>query len=90
MQKIAALTDRSIAQARDVFDLYILSTQFEAIPMQKKVPKKALHNIYEIIFEQFRDTVLSYLTPEDRSAYDSVEAWDEVRLKVTEFLEKQK
>jgi hypothetical protein len=89
-QKIGALTSRAVPQARDIFDLYILSAQFGVSVAKGKMLKKALQNIYEISFEQFRDTVLDYLIPEDRVAYDSAAAWDEIRLKVTEFLERLK
>ena len=42
----------------------------------------------EISFEQFRDTVVSYLAPEDRAVYDKAAAWDDIKLKVTEFIDK--
>ncbi len=101
MQKIGALATRSIVQARDVFDLYILIPQshfgdaklYETEKSQKakivdiKNIAKAHDNIFEISFEQFRDTVLSYLVSEDQSVYNSTSVWDEISLKVANFIE---
>ncbi len=88
-QKIEALAARSITQARDVFDLYILNSQYE-----NKKEKcwqlpflKARENAFEINFEQFRDTVVSYLSPDDRPAYNTAESWEEIKLKVSNFIE---
>lgn len=92
MQKIGALTGRSVIQARDIFDLYILSSQYESLSLKEtKVKKskltKAYENTFTVNFEQFRDTVISYLSPEEQTAYNSPLLWDEVRLKVGNFLE---
>ena len=90
-QKIEALATRSVIQARDIFDLYILSSQFEP-DKTKEVKasnthfKKAYENILEVSFEQFRDTVLSYLSPEDQSVYNSSASWDEIKLKAVNFI----
>jgi len=90
VQKIEALASRSIIQARDVFDLYILSSQYVSAagirPDALKI-KKAYENIFTISFEQFRDTVVSYLSREDQSVYDGPSAWDEVKLKAAHFLD---
>ncbi len=107
-QKIGALAGRSSVQARDVFDLYVLSSQCEPSVIGRK-PKtdktileiasasprndrktldKAYANIFEISFEQFRDTVVSYFSPEDRDLYGSSSAWDEIKLKVSEFIKR--
>lgn len=101
VQKIDALATRSIIQARDIFDLYILKSQYKELqPQDAKVKgiwfgemlsmnklKKAHNNIFEISFLEFRDTVLSYLTEEDRLAYSSSASWDEIKLKVAIFIE---
>ena len=92
MQKIEALATRSIIQARDIFDLYILSSQFEP-DKTKEVKasnihfKKAYENTFEVSFEQFRDTVLYYLSPEDQSVYNSSASWDEIKLKAVNFID---
>lgn len=88
-QKIEALAGRSVIQARDVFDLYTLSSQYK--PEKAKLfardkLTKAHENIFEISFEQFRDTVLSYLRPEDEAFYQRADFWDEIKLKVANFI----
>jgi predicted nucleotidyltransferase component of viral defense system len=91
LQKAEALASRSVVQARDVFDLYVLSTQADlSFTGGVKMLEKAKENALGISFEQFRDTVVSYLAPEDKAVYDKAAAWDEIRLKVTEFLDKIK
>jgi predicted nucleotidyltransferase component of viral defense system len=92
MQKIGALASRSVIQARDIFDLYILSSQYESLPLKEtKIKKgkltKAYENTFTVNFEQFRDTVISYLSPEEQTAYNSPLLWDEIRLKVGNFIE---
>jgi hypothetical protein len=63
---------RSAIQARDIFDLYVLSSQIgRARPKGFKPPSaailaKAHERILEASFEMFRDTVVSYLTDEDK------------------------
>ena len=91
-QKILALASRSIPQARDVFDLYHLSSQQEVLEANLSgglAPielQKTRETIYSISYQQYRDTVVSYLSSQDRRAYDSVEIWDEIRLRVLEML----
>lgn len=92
MQKINALAGRNFIQARDIFDLYSLSTQYavkddgKIADVGSKILKIACENIFSVEFRQFRDTVLSYLTEEDRAAYDNPDIWDEIKLKVNEFI----
>ncbi|MBU0709536.1 MAG: nucleotidyl transferase AbiEii/AbiGii toxin family protein [Candidatus Omnitrophica bacterium] len=92
--KIEALALRSATQARDIFDLYILIPQARVIASPSapspSIIEKARENALEVSFEQFRDTVLSYLAPQDRGSYDKASVWDEIKLKVTEFIEKGK
>ena len=91
-QKIDALATRSLIQARDIFDLYILSSQYqhsetEKIKINPTTLTKAYENVFAISFEQFRDTVLSYLSSEDQAGYNSPSLWEEVNLKVANFIE---
>ena len=94
-QKISALAYRSAIQARDVFDLYILSSQYNPEIKENRGLrsftddkfKKAYDNIFVITFEQFRDTVLLYLSPEDRTVYETEACWDEIKLKTANFIE---
>lgn len=92
-QKVAALAGRSIVQARDIFDLHILIPQQrkESVkhidPAQRKIIDKAIDNLYSISYHQFRDTVISYLSPGEARLYDSSNVWDDIKLKTAQFLE---
>ena len=90
-QKLDALAKREITQARDAFDVYILISQIESSDKEKiksslENIKKARKNTYEIGFEQFKDTVVSYLLKEDQNIYNSPLVWDEIKLKVVNFI----
>lgn len=92
IHKIEALSMRAVTQARDIFDLYILIPQYqlfteEKFKMDESKFEKARENIFEISFEQFRDTVVSYLSAQDRLVYDSSSLWDEIKLKTVNFIE---
>lgn len=90
--KIAAVIGRNIIQPRDIFDLYILIPQYnpadaEGIKINSAKLKMASESIFEVGFEHFRDTVLSYLPLEEQSVYNSAALWDEIKLKVASFIE---
>ncbi|MCK4810092.1 MAG: nucleotidyl transferase AbiEii/AbiGii toxin family protein [Candidatus Omnitrophica bacterium] len=89
-QKIKALVTRAFLQARDVFDLHLLSSQYDksrALLIEKNILKKAYQNVLEISFEQFRDSVVSYLSVEDQNVYDTRSVWDGIKLKVCNFID---
>ena len=91
-QKIRALAQRSVLQARDIFDLFLLSSQLEKsqqgrIEVGGAVLKTAHENIFLIEFSQFRESVVAYLGAEDQRVYSSQEVWDEMKLKTAHFLE---
>lgn len=91
-QKIEALATRALIQVRDIFDLYMLSSQFnfsgrEEVKLSNAKIKKAYENIFEISYEQFCDTVVSYLPKEDQEIYNTQSLWDEIKLKTANFIE---
>ncbi len=91
-QKIQALALRSVLQARDIFDLFVLSSQYEVserknMGLDKTIIKTARDHIFLVEFPQFRDTVVAYLGLEDQKAYSSPGVWDEIKLKTIHFLE---
>ena len=95
VQKIHALAQRSVLQARDIFDLFVLSSQYtktrrNTYELSKTVLKTAYENIFLVGFPQFRDTVVSYLGSEDQKSYSSPAVWNEVKLKTAHFLEELK
>jgi len=93
IQKIGALAGRPAVQARDIFDLYILSPKITSSEINKlKIPKKdklekAYENLFSVTFEQFRDSVGSFLTSNEQARYNSSLVWDEIKLKVVSLLE---
>lgn len=93
IQKIEALASRPSVQARDIFDLYILSPKIiiqeinkEIIPKRDKLAK-ANENLFSVTFEQFRDSVVLFLSPDDQKSYSSSDFWDEIKLKAASLLE---
>jgi hypothetical protein len=96
MQKINALASRAAIQARDIFDLYVLSSQVdrnafkELKPLSPAALSKAYERIFEVGFGMFKDTVVSYLATEDQNAYSGSSSWEEVRLRVANFIEELK
>jgi predicted nucleotidyltransferase component of viral defense system len=91
IQKVKALAGRRVTQARDIFDLYLLSSQkinveFGKDIIKKEVFKKAYENVFNISYEQFRDTVISYLSIEDQESYKSEEVFNAIRFKTADFI----
>lgn len=95
VQKIDALTARSVTQARDIFDLYTLSSQYSPIKtketgLKNDRLKTAYENVFEISFDKFKDTVIAYLTSGDQQIYNSPALWDEIQLKTANFINELK
>ena len=91
-QKIEALAGRPAVQARDIFDIYVLSSQYSPSEHKKsdispEKMKKARENIFAVSFEQFKDSVLSYLDFDDQLLYKTANVWDDIRLKSASFIE---
>ncbi len=92
-QKIRALIARRAPQARDIFDLYTLSSQPEVSPailrkgFSKRELRQARERIYEIEYAQYRDSVVSFLSADDQVAYGSSGIWDEIRLRAASLIE---
>ena len=93
IQKINALASRPAVQARDIFDLYILSPKYSSSEisgskiLKKDKLEKAYENLFSVTFEQFRDSVVSFLPPDEQASYNSLIFWDEIKLKVANLLE---
>jgi predicted nucleotidyltransferase component of viral defense system len=93
LQKVRALQSRATPQPRDVFDLYLLSSQPEVLEaeLMRDLEPGLIHQIrdtiYSLEYQHYRDAVVSFLGAEDKAAYDSPEIWDEIRLRVLSILE---
>lgn len=94
-QKIQALAHRTVLQARDIFDIFLLNTQFDPageriIKVDKATLATASDNVFRAEFPLFRDSVVAYLEPMDQKVYSSAAMWDEIKLKVSNLLEEIK
>jgi len=94
-QKVQALLTRRQPEARDVFDLYLLSPQPEARALtlgdhfSADELRRAINRIDSIEYERYRDTVVGFLATDDQERYDQSEIWDQIRLVVIEMIEKR-
>ena len=93
-QKLRALASRREVAARDVFDLFVLSTRpgvaggEAARGVDRERLETARERTYSVDYERYRDTVVGYLEDEDRASYERREAWDEIRLVVVSLIER--
>ena len=93
-QKLQALASRPQAAARDVFDLYVLSSQPDVVDMDlaREIPREqleqALDRLYSIDYRRYRDTVVSFLDPADQETFDRSETWDQIRLVAVSLIER--
>jgi len=92
-QKLRALASRRRPEARDIFDLYTLSSHPDIATAdlgegfaQAEI-REGHERIFSVSYEQYRDTVVAFLGPEDRAAHDSSGVWDEIRLRAVSLLE---
>ena len=92
IQKIRALAGRTVTQARDVFDLAILSaggytlpkTQHPLIPKQQLA--QAIDCLMGLTWEDYRGQVVEFLDAESRAEYGSEPAWEILQAQVLDTL----
>ena len=93
-QKIHALLSRRHPEARDVFDLYVLSSRPEVSTLDlagefsRDELRQACETTYSLDCDRYRDTVVSFLAPEDQATYGSEHMWDQIRLLAISIIEK--
>ncbi|GAC1395681.1 MAG: hypothetical protein NVSMB68_12690 [Thermoanaerobaculia bacterium] len=91
-QKIFALVHRSAVQARDVFDLSVLSAKARGSvdvlrPVHAQL-EKAIARCREVSHEDYASQVVSYLKEDQVEALGARETWSAIRSQVIEFLQK--
>ena len=90
-QKVEALITRTVTQARDVFDLYLLlasgvDSGLDDFRLLNRLGE-AVTNAMSVTFEIFKGQTHSYLHPDYQSTYDSQDVWDGMVLRVVEAVE---
>lgn len=91
-QKVRALTQRSVVQARDVFDLDLLLARAGGTFSPHLAPgpdlKLAVDRAMELSYGEFAAQVVAFLPPDEAPLHDSQEAWEAMQLRVAEALSK--
>ncbi|MBS0649264.1 MAG: nucleotidyl transferase AbiEii/AbiGii toxin family protein [Verrucomicrobia bacterium] len=85
-QKIRALALRSETQARDIWDLFHLINAYGILEGDRENLTQACENIYTMSFSDFKDQVIAFFPPDIQKQYNS-KVWEEIQLKVLEYLE---
>jgi predicted nucleotidyltransferase component of viral defense system len=91
LQKIDALANRNVTQARDIFDIYILLGDEEnkkavLCAIEQIKLKQALANIDMINYQSFLAQVVAFLQPEYQTQYTDKNVWKHIVNKVTQYL----
>src|SRR3989338_8109228 len=91
-QKLRALVGRTTVQARDIFDLYVLSSQCDIRnahlgAVNADMLRKAYERVFEVGAKQCRETGVSEQSDEDQAGYKRHESWEEGRRKAANFIE---
>lgn len=93
-QKILALAGRNKSAARDVFDLHLLSTHPDLQSLTRNegltpdIVAQARDRLFAIEYEQYRDTVVAFLGPDDQPMYERPDVWDEIQIVVDTLLDR--
>ena len=94
-QKIGALAGRATPEARDVFDLYVLSrgdlANVDAPYLRRWLPTDHLvlarERVWALDYPSFLDQVAEFLGESDRARYGTRDAWETRQLFVSEMLD---
>jgi len=91
-QKVGALLDRKIVQARDVFDLGVLFARsqgkVDALRSLRPQLPRAIERAMDVSYGDFKSQVASFLKPEHLDIHGTRAAWDALQTHVVEMLEK--
>lgn len=90
-QKIRVLAERRQTEPRDVFDLDLLVSRHPAViakgDVEASLAARAAAATFAVSFDAYRELVVDFLEDEFVEIYDRREAWDEMVVRVAEFLE---
>jgi len=85
-QKIRALALRTETQARDIWDLFHLINAYAVKEGDGEYIVKACENACNISFGDFKDQVLAFF-PADLQMQYNYDTWEQIQLKVINYLE---
>ena len=90
-QKLEALANRGQAQARDVFDLYILHLGGHDLSSAGKLGsesrERALEQLFSLDFDDYCGQVLAFLEEEALNRFGACENWEEIHEFALQLLE---
>lgn len=93
LQKILALAGREQTQARDVFDLQVLSDAgyFQGAELKKHIEKglikKAIRQLQALQYQDFEGHVLEFLDEPDRKRYQGKDRWEAMKSNLSEMIQ---
>ena len=93
LQKVTALANRELTQARDVFDLQVLAdggylTRAKpADHLDKNTLARATKNLGSLTYQHFEGHVLEYLDEVDRRRHQGKDVWEAMKKTVAGVLE---
>lgn len=90
IQKLAALAQRAVPQARDIFDIYhLLHFNKPAIAntLSSELVTQAQEAILAISFEDYKSQVVSFLDHSSQSLYDDPQYWSQIQEQVFNYLD---
>lgn len=88
-QKILALAHRSLTQARDIFDLYLLLHYGKAnlsVRFGNEILAKAEEALLSIDFDDYKSQVINFLEPQEQTIYNNKEYWSSISNEVFQYL----
>jgi hypothetical protein len=92
-QKVRALAGRNETQARDVFDIFQLSSflpQDFSLSMGRDILKTAVQRAKEISYDEYRKAVVAYLKEDDQKLFGLKEVWIQMQESVIKSIEEGK
>jgi len=88
-QKVLALAHRSLTQARDIFDLYLLlhlNRPNLSFSFEKNTLAKAEEALLSIGFSDYKSQVVNFLEVEEQAIYNDQDYWSKISNEVFQYL----
>ncbi len=88
-QKVLALAHRSLTQARDIFDLYLLLHLGKpklSFSLKKNTLAEAQEALFSIDFNDYKSQVVNFLEPQQQLIFNNKEYWFDMTNEVFQYL----